>query len=37
MIDEVAKNFAHEKLMPRVLKAYNEESFDLDIMKEFGE
>lgn len=37
MIDEVAKNFAREKLMPRVIKAYNEEHFDLDIMKEYGE
>jgi glutaryl-CoA dehydrogenase len=37
MIEEVAKQFATEKLMPRVTKAYNEESFDLDIMKEYGE
>lgn len=37
MIEEVAKNFAKEKLMPRIIKAYNNEHFDLDIMKEFGE
>ena len=37
MIYEVAKNFAKEKLQPRVQKAYNEESFDLEIMKEYGD
>lgn len=37
MIDEVAKNFAREKLMPRIKDAYNKEEFDLNIMKEFGE
>jgi len=37
MIDEAAHQFSQEKLMPRVRKAYNEEHFDLDIMKEFGE
>jgi glutaryl-CoA dehydrogenase len=37
MIEESAKAFAQEKLMPRVMKAYREEHFDLDIMKEFGE
>ena len=37
MIEEVAKNFAKEKLMPRVKEAYNKEHFDLKIMKEYGE
>ena len=33
----MAKAFAQEKLQPRVKQAYNDESFDLNIMKEFGE
>ena len=37
MIEEVAKNFAKEKLMPRIKEAYNKEHFDLNIMKEYGE
>jgi glutaryl-CoA dehydrogenase len=37
MISEVAKNFAQEKLMPRIREAYNKEHFDLAIMKEYGE
>lgn len=37
MIDEVAKNFTREKLMPRIKDAYNKEHFDLEIMKEYGE
>ena len=37
LIEEVAKNFAKEKLMPRVKEAYNKEHFDLNIMKEYGE
>lgn len=37
MVWEAAMNFSKEKLMPRVIKAYNEEHFDLDIMKEYGE
>lgn len=36
MISEVAKQFAQEKLMPRVREAYNKEQFDIEIMKEFG-
>lgn len=36
-ISEAARAFAQEKLMPRVRKAYNDEHFDLDIMKEMGE
>ena len=37
MIWEVSQAFAKEKLLPRVIKAYNEEKFDLEIMKEYGE
>ena len=37
MINEVAKNFTRDKLMPRIKDAYNKEEFDLDIMKEYGE
>lgn len=37
MINEVAKNFTRDKLMPRVKDAYNKEEFDLNIMKEYGE
>ena len=36
-ISEAARQFAQEKLMPRVKDAYNNESFDLKIMKEMGE
>lgn len=37
MVRDSARAYAQEKLMPRVRKAYNEEKFDLDIMKEMGE
>lgn len=37
MIEQSAKQFAHDKLMPRVRKAYNDEHFDIKIMEEFGE
>lgn len=37
MINEVAKNFTKDKLMPRIKDAYNKEHFDLEIMKEYGE
>lgn len=37
MIEESARNYSMEKLMPRVRKAYNEEKFDVEIMREFGE
>ena len=37
MIQDVARQFATEKLMPRVREAYNKEQFDLEIMKEYGE
>ena len=36
-ISEAARQFSQEKLMPRVREAYNNESFDLNIMKEMGE
>ena len=37
MIEDVARQFAQEKLLPRVTKAYQEESFDIEIMREYGE
>jgi len=37
MIEEAAKQYSQEKLMPRVRAAYNKESFDVNIMREFGE
>lgn len=37
MVRDAARGYAQEKLMPRIRKAYNEEKFDLDIMKEYGE
>ena len=37
MIQETAKQYAREKLLPRVTKAYQEESFDRQIMNEMGE
>ena len=36
-IQDAARSFSREALMPRVLDAYNNESFDLKIMKEMGE
>ena len=36
-ISEAARQFAQEKLMPRVRKAYNDEHFDIEIMREYGE
>ena len=36
-ISEAARAYAQEKLMPRVMEAYNKEHFDLEIMKEMGE
>ena len=36
-IYEAAKQFSQERLMPRVREAYNNEHFDLEIMKEMGE
>jgi len=37
MISDAARQFATEKLMPRIKDAYNKEHFDIAIMKEFGE
>lgn len=36
MVRDSARQYAQEKLMPRVRKAYNEEKFDPEIMKEMG-
>jgi hypothetical protein len=33
MIEEEAKKFCQEKLMPGVKDAYNKEEFDVNIMK----
>jgi len=37
MIEQTAKDYAQEKLLPRVTKAYKEETFDIAIMKEMGD
>lgn len=37
MVEETARSYAQEKLLPRVTKAYKEEKFDIEIMKEMGE
>ena len=37
MVRDSARKYAQEKLMPRVRQAYNEEKFDLAIMREMGE
>ena len=37
MVRDSARKYAREKLLPRVIKAYNEEKFDKTIMKEMGE
>ncbi len=37
MVRDSARGYAQEKLMPRVRKAYNEEKFDVGIMREMGE
>ncbi len=36
MIRDVAENYAQDKLMPRVVRAYHNEVFDRDIMTEMG-
>src|SRR5881227_3744264 len=36
MVRDTARGYAQEKLFPRVLKAYREESFDREIMREIG-
>ena len=35
-IQDAARAYAQDSLMPRVREAYNKESFDLEIMKEMG-
>ena len=35
-IQDAARAYAQESLMPRVKDAYNKETFDLEIMKEMG-
>lgn len=37
MVEETAKAYAQEKLLPRIVKAYKDEYFDVEIMKEMGE
>ena len=37
MIRDTARDYAQDKLMPRILEAYRNESFDVDIMPEMGE
>jgi len=37
MIRDMARNYAQEKLMPRVLEANRNENFDPEIMREMGE
>jgi glutaryl-CoA dehydrogenase len=37
MIQEQARQYAREMLLPRVTKAYQEEKFDREIMNEMGE
>src|SRR5256885_10660936 len=36
MVRDTARGYAEEKLFPRVLKAYREETFDREIMREMG-
>jgi glutaryl-CoA dehydrogenase len=37
LIQQTAADYAKAKLMPRILKAFREESFDVNIFKEMGE
>ena len=37
MIRDSVRDYAQDKLMPRVLKAYREEKFDREILREMGE
>lgn len=37
MVRDSARKYAREKLLPRVIKAYNDETFDIKIMREMGE
>jgi NAD(P)-dependent dehydrogenase (short-subunit alcohol dehydrogenase family) len=36
MVRDTARGYAQDKLLPRVLKAYREERFDREIMREMG-
>jgi glutaryl-CoA dehydrogenase len=36
MVQETARQYAQEKLLPRVKEAYQKEKFDVSIMKEMG-
>ena len=37
MVQETARQYAQEKLMPRIIESYNEEKEDPDIIPEMGE
>ena len=37
MVEETARQYSQEKLLPRVVEAYKNEHFDIAIMKEMGE
>jgi len=37
MIRDAAREYCQQRLMPRILKAHRDESFDREIMNEFGE
>ena len=37
MVQETARQYAQEKLMPRIIEAYNDEKEDPDIIPEMGE
>ena len=37
MVAETARSFARERLLPRVVQDFREESFDPNLMREFGE
>ncbi len=37
MIRDTARDYAQDKLMPRILEAYRNETFDVEIMREMGE
>ncbi len=36
LVRDTARQYAHEKLLPRIVAAYNEESFDREIINELG-
>ena len=37
MVRDAAREYSQSKLLPRVRKAYQEEKFDVEIMREMGE